>query len=550
MSRHNREIRIAWTLTAVPVFLWILALLFLFRVVNIFDRYLMKFPGPIIVYGAMLLCPLGALVIGIRMIRSHRNQSLGWFFSLSGAIIAMSFLVVVGIPIVDDLVSPKPLINPSKPRTYIPQSGLPVFPGAEGFGTHTPAGRGGKLIEVTNLNDGGPGSLRAALNDPSPRTIVFRVGGTIELQSELMLVYPFVTVAGQTAPGGGICIKGAGLAIATHDVLIQHIRIRPGDEGPVDADVNDAVSILGLTDAGLVGYNIVLDHVSASWSEDEVISTWAGAHDITISWSIISEALNRSRHRKETHSAGLLIGDSSYNVSVHHNLLAHNDFRNPLIISGGTHDIVNNVIYDWGVLPAEIVDFDSNTFINFIGNMFIPGPSTQTGPFEILFNEGNPSIFVAWNIGPHRSDESMDEWALVGFGYGAEGIAPLTYRCYESYATPTITVSIAQEAMQLVLDDSGAVLPMRDTVDARVIADVIDETGFIIDSPSDVGGYPELTGGEPPLDTDHDGMPDEWEKEMGLDPSDPTDGNADMDEDGYTNIEEYLHSLTMWHMDQ
>ncbi|MHC4627668.1 MAG: pectate lyase family protein, partial [Planctomycetota bacterium] len=502
------------------------------------------FPGPLVVFGAMLFCPLLTTYLGIRMVRTRQNRLAGWLFAAAGTLLSVAFVVVIGIPMVVSAMAPETPKNPSTPRPFEPQVGLPIFPGAEGFGTRTVAGRGGKVIAVTSLADEGPGTLRAALSDPSPRIVVFRLSGTIELKSELQIIHPFVTVAGQTAPGGGICIKGAGLAIFAHDVLVQHIRVRPGNKGPVDADINDAVSVLGARGESDGAYNIVLDHISASWGEDETVSTWYGAHDITICWSIISEALNRSRHRKRTHSAGLLIGDSSYHVSMHHNLLAHNDFRNPLVSEGGTHDFVNNVIYNWGVLPAEITDYGSNTFLNFVGNYFVPGSSTNEGPYEILFAEGNPKIYVEGNIGPHRPDPNMDEWALVGFGWGEEGVAPVKYRSLKRFETPSIASVTAAEALDTVLTQAGATAPQRDAVDQRVVSDVKNRTGSIIDSPEDVGGYPELAGGTPPVDSDHDGMADDWERQMGLDPSDAADGDDDLDGDGYTNIEEYLHFLS------
>jgi hypothetical protein len=522
--------------------LWILALLFLLRIINIFDAYLMKFPGPVVIYGLLILCPIGMMRMG-QIIREGQQRWLGSGFVVSGMVFFIVFIAIIAVPMVRDFLRPKPPKNPGTPRAFEVQVGIPVFPGAEGFGTRTVAGRGGKVIEVTSLEDDGPGSLRVALNDPDPRIVIFRVGGTIELQSELHIIHPYLTVSGQTAPGGGICIKGAGIAIQTHDVLMQHIRVRPGNEGPVEPEINDAFSILGDPSSGNGAYNVVLDHVSASWGEDETVSTWYGAHDITISWSIISEALDESRHRKETHSAGLLIGDSSYNVSVHHNLLAHNDFRNPLISDGGTHDIVNNVIYNWGVLPAEIIDNDANTFLNFIGNYFVPGQDTQPGPFEILFPGGAPRIYVEGNLGPHRPDPGMDDWALVGFGWGEEGVAPEDYRSFEPFVVPSITTMNADEAKELVLQEAGATQPQRDPVDRRVVEDVKQGTGHIIDSPEDVGGYPELEGGFSPKDSDHDGMPDAWEMEMDLDPYDPLDRNGDLDRDGYTNLEEYLFSL-------
>jgi pectate lyase len=543
MARSARHAVTILALLGIPAVLWVTALLFRFRVVNVFHAYLMKFPGPWVVFGTMVVGPLAAVVLGVWMVRRRRSPVVGWMGTIGGAILVVAFVAFIGVPMVRARLAPKTPKNPGTPRPIAPQVGLPVFADAEGFGTRTPAGRGGRVIEVTSLADAGPGTLRAALDEKAPRIIVFRVGGTIEIESELFIAHPFVTVAGQTAPGDGICVKGAGITIFTHDVLLQHLRVRPGNEGPVDADVNDAIAILGKHGEIEGAYNVVVDHVSASWSEDECVSTWYGAHDVTISWSIISEALNRSRHRKRTHSAGLLIGDSSYHVSVHHNLLAHNDFRNPLIIDGGTHDVVNNVIYNWGVLPAEIVDRDGNSFLNFVGNYFLPGPSTQAGPYEILFDGGNPRIFVAGNRGPHRPGDEDDEWALVGLGYGAEGVAPTTCRSAAVYETPPITSVAADEAFEQVLDGAGATLPKRDAADRRVVADVRNRSGSIIDSPTEVGGYPPLDRGTRPIDSDHDGMPDAWEAEHGLDPNNASDGSGDLDGDGYTNVEEFLHSL-------
>lgn len=544
MKRSARYTKTGLFLLSITLLLWVAALLFRFRIINIFDAYLMKFPGPVVVFGAMATCPLATMYIGVKMIRTQQIPLLGRVFTATGGFLLVAFAVVIGIPMLIDAMTPGPPKNPTTPRPVEPQVGLPVFPGAEGFGTRTIAGRGGKVIEVTSLADDGLGTLRAALDDPSPRIIVFRVVGTIELKESLFINHPYVTVAGQTAPGDGICIKNAGIVITTHDVLIQHLRVRPGNEGRVEPDDNDAISLLGRHADVDGAFNVVLDHVSASWGEDETVSTWYGAHDITISWSIISEALNRSRHRKETHSAGLLIGDSSYHVSVHHTLLAHNDFRNPLISEGGTHDFVNNVIYNWGVLPAEITDYDSNTFLNFVGNYFIPGPSTEPGPFEILFNEGNPRIYVEGNLGPHRPDPTMDEWALVGFGYGEKGVAPETYRSLARFTAHSITAVSATEALEKVLAEAGATAPQRDAVDRRVVDEVTKRAGSIIDSPDEVGGYPQLASGTPAVDSDHDGMPDDWEREIGLDPEDASDGNGDLDGDGYTNIEEYLHLLS------
>jgi hypothetical protein len=480
------ETGVALALLAVTSVLWLLAALFIFRVADVFHAYLMKFPGPWLTLGLMVVGPVVAMVLGVRTFCRTRARVMGATLASAGGLLLVAFGVVFGIPMLSRAIEPKTPKNPSTPRLFTPLAGLPVFPGAEGFGTDTPAGRGGRVLEVTTLADDGPGSLRAALNVP-------------------------------------------------------------GNEGSVEPDTNDAVEILGKRGNSDGAHHVVLDHVSASWSEDETISTWYGAHDVTISWCIISEALNRSRHRKKTHSAGLLIGDSSYNVSVHHCLLAHNDFRNPLIMEGGTHDFVNNVVYDWGVLCAEVVDYESNSFLNFVGNAFLPGPSTKTGPYEILIEpeQGTPRIYVKDNIGPRRPDASVPDWNVVKYGWNSEQHAPESYHSSDAFAVPPVTTFDADEALEQVLAACGATRPVRDGVDRRVVAGVKNKTGAIIDSPADVGGYPELSAGTPPADRDHDAMPDEWETQKGLGADDPTDASGDLDGDGYTNLEEYLNSLVL-----
>lgn len=506
----------------------------------------MKFPGPFVIIGVLVLFPIWAIFLGKKIKESDSTSIKARFIISGGGIMLLAATVIFLIPQIVNLFTPKTPLNPSTPRIYIPQKGLPVFPGAEGFGSHTIAGRGGKIIEVTTLADSGPGSLRTALEDSDPRTIVFRIGGTIELTDVLSIYSPYITVAGQTAPGGGITLKNFGLEIYAHDVLIQHIRIRPGNEGDQIPEHNDAVGIFGPINGSEGAYNVVLDHISASWGEDETISTWFGPHDITISWSIISEALNRSRHQKETHSAGLLIGDSSYNVSMHHNLLAHNDFRNPLISGGGTHDFINNLIYNWGVLAAEINDEHSNTFLNFIKNLYIPGQSSETQIFEFIITDTDslPQIYAEGNIGPHRESDDLDNWVGIGYSWGQDAQADIKYRSTSPFLTPPITSVSAEQVYDLILSSAGATTPHRDPVDLRIVSDVINNTGVIIDSPEDVGGYPILDPGVPSEDNDHDGIPDIWELDNGLDPLNSDDSSDDLDSDGYTNIEEYIHSLT------
>ncbi len=427
----------------------------------------------------------------------------------------------------------------------IDSSPVPAFPGAEGFGSHSVGGRGGKVIEVNNLNDDGPGSLRAAINAFGPRIVVFRIGGTIELQSSLEISNPYLTIAGQTAPGGGITLKNSTstihspLIIRTHDVVIRYIRSRPGP--PADLSSNgDALAIFG--------YNVIIDHSSFSWAIDEVVSTWYDAHDITFQWNIISEGLHCSNHTKGCHSMGLLIGsDGSGNISIHNNLFAHNHERNPMIKSSGLVDMVNNVIYNpWGT-PLVVIDEYGMENVNSISNYFKPGVDTVPGKHLVsaksLANKGI-EIFVYGNITPHRLLDSLPQWLAVNPG-------SRKWLVMKQHITPPITITSAFEAYDRVLADAGAssgldsqgnLYRRRDAVDDRIVTDVKLGTGNIIDDPYEVGGWPELAAGAAPTDTDHDGMPDVWEGLFGLDRYDSSDGPGDADQDGYTNIEEYLNS--------
>lgn len=461
----------------------------------------------------------------------------------------------------------------TQPQPQSTLGGLPVFPGALGFGTNTKAGRGGRVIEVMNLNDSGQGSLREALLEKGPRIIVFKVGGVIKLKEALYINDPFVTVAGQTAPGDGITIRDVGLTILTHDVLVQHLRIRPGNEGDVEAKNNDAVGILGGEGDTRGGtYNVVLDHVSLSWAEDETLSSIGGVDNMTISNSIISEALDKSRPNKGGHighSAGLLFTDTN-NFSAHGNLLAHNGFRNPLIINNYLQkemlgEFVNNVVYNWGVLATEMANYSSKgpqaMRINIVGNTYRFGPSVDSKwPIMLNFHrdalEEFPQLFVSNNdaadftslFTPQDIAEkniSNDEYKIVRQNGGLvdKAVINSTIRA-PIFPTPLAgKATSASASYEKALAGAGATKPKRDAIDARIVSDVRNRTGKIIDSPSQVGGFPNLQGGTPYTDSDHDGMSNEWENSHGLNPSDKSDGNKDQDGDGYTNVEEFLHSL-------
>src|SRR3990172_5507517 len=245
-----------------------------------------------------------------------------------------------------------------------------AFPGAEGFGAFSQGGRGGRVLFVNNLNDDGAGSLREACRTKGPRIVVFRVGGIIELKSNLKITEPYITIAGQTAPGDGICLKNFTLWVKnTHDVVIRYIRSRPGDQMKVE---QDAISID-------TSKNVIIDHCSASWGTDETLSvTGKGCTNVTVQWCMITESLDNSVHHKGRHGYGSLFRLDG-NVSVHHNLYAHNSSRNPRpgtygdVRRGGLLDFRNNVIYNWGVRAGYSAE-DKIT-MNYIANYLKPGPS-------------------------------------------------------------------------------------------------------------------------------------------------------------------------------
>ena len=446
------------------------------------------------------------------------------------------------------VVSSFPLDNPDLREVAATVSSIPAFPGAEGFGANSVGGRGGSVIEVTNLNDSGPGSLRVAVEAEGPRIVVFRTGGTIELQSCLDVTNPFITIAGQTAPGGGITLKNhpshkrTPLRIFTHDVIIRYIRSRPGPSTRKSSNV-DAMGILGNG-----AYNVIIDHCSASWATDETMSTWYDLHDITIQWCIISEGLYDSTHSEGPHSMGILLGsDGGRNISVHHNLFAHNHERNPRIKTTGLVDFVNNVVYNYGCAAGWLSNDYGDLPVNYVGNFVKMGSDSDPSLYEIEISSPTGSftisLHVNGNIGPHRPSDDMDE-SLVVSPEDRQWIVPTRHNA------PLVTTTSAFEAYDQVLADAGATVGLdsqgnsywrRDTVDERIVNDVRNGTGSIIDDPSDVGGWPELAAGTAPMDADHDGMPNEWEYLWGFHPCNPSDGPGDADEDGYTNVEEYLN---------
>lgn len=414
-------------------------------------------------------------------------------------------------------------------------AGLPAFPGAVGFGTDTPGGRGGRVLQVTTLADSGPGSLRAALTAPGPRTVVFTVAGIIDLKKDITVREPFLTIAGQTAPGDGVCVRGAAVRVATHDVVVRFLRVRVGDapDGP-DAENRDGLAI---TSDRAPPHHVVLDHCSVSWAIDENIELWHPSHDLTISWCLISESLERAGHPKGAHGMGLLVGDHARRVSVHHNLFAHHMDRSPLLKGDTEAEVINNVIYNWRNHGTALTDPEGSgpQAAVILANLYLPGPQTRAGaPGITLQREVKPGSFVSvrLNRGPGEAEDAVLNRSEV----------PVRPPVSPDIARLQARVDAAERLPEIVLPAVGATRPRRDAVDERVVEAVRQRGGRIINSQREVGGWPDYASGPPPRDRDGDGLPDDWETAHGLDPSAAADG-ARLTPSGYSWLEVYLAEL-------
>jgi hypothetical protein len=377
-----------------------------------------------------------------------------------------------------------------------------VFPGARGFGVHTPAGRGGKVIRVTNLNSEGPGSFRAALEQEGARIVVFEVGGVINLaKKNLLVTEPFLTVAGQTAPSPGITLIRGGMGIETHDVLIQHIRIRPGDAGEPKKSGWEPD---GITTTGPSAYNIVIDHCSISWGVDENLSASgprlegpaATSHDVTFSHCIIAEGLSDSAHSKGPHSKGSLIHDNCTNIAVIGNLYAHNVERNPYFKACTTGVIVNNLIYNPGRHAIKVQYSDGewrrsqtrrpeNARLSIVGNVLVHGVNTEKALPLVgrAGGRGKGDLYLEDNIAKLRSGEDGDIF-----------VEPYRILNEKPLWPERLTALPASETVEYVLRQAGARPRDRDACDRRIVRTFRERAGKIIDSQADVGGYPRMTG--------------------------------------------------------
>ena len=434
-----------------------------------------------------------------------------------------------------------------------------AFRGAEGGGKYTSGGRGGKVLFVDNLNDSGEGSLREAVEENGPRTIIFRASGTIELRKPICIKNDSITIAGQTAPGDGICLKNYGIQVEADNVIIRYIRVRPGDSS---GEEQDAIS-------GIRQKNIIIDHCSFSWANDETASFYDNT-DFTMQWCIISESLNKSVHHKGEHGFGGIWGGN--NASFHHNLISDHTSRNPRFCGSRYSndpeaekvDFRNNVIYNWG--NNSIYGGEEGNY-NIVKNYFKPGPATSRSSarrileltlnfFDERYNPdplGPGKFYIRKNMMEGHPDVTRDNWK---FGVQGSGVTK-TLKKRSRLAFPVKVTGIKTQssfaACRDVLFSAGASLPY-DSVDLRILeetwtgAEKYGETfrggkRGIIDSPEAVGGWPVLRQSTPPADTDNDGMPDAWETMKKLDPRNPEDYNKYTLSRLYTNLEVYLNDL-------
>jgi hypothetical protein len=431
---------------------------------------------------------------------------------------------------------------------------IPAFPGAEGFGAITPGGRGGTVYVVTNLNNSGPGSFRAACEASGTRTVVFAISGKIQLLTELSVTNPYITIAGQTAPGDGVCISGETFSLDTHDIIVRHLRFRRGTDVTTRSD--DALGSDRTTG------NIIVDHCSASWGLDENLSIYrykdaSGSvyptKNVTIQYSVSSEALNINSHAFGATWGGTL-------CSYHHNLFACNTGRNPSISFSYLLDLRNNVLFNWDHRTMDGAGPEAH--VNVVNNYYKYGPAVDSNDLKYRIvkpeiRSGEPGYgeagwwYVEGNYVWGFPTITANNWAGgVQFELPMD---PNDARSLVPFAAPSLAEDdTAEEAYLRVLAEAGATRPGRDAVDTRIMgmvaAGTVTYSNGIINYPSNVGGYPNypVVFFDPNIyDPDKDGMLSNWEQAHGLDPN-VADNNGDDDADGFTNLEEYLSDLAAW----
>ena len=494
-----------------------------------------------------------------------------------------------------------------KGRYYVPwasrpydlrQAKIPAFPGAEGGGMYTFGGRGGKVLTVTNLNDDGPGSFRWACEQGGARIVVFNVSGNIVLKTPIIVRAPYITIAGQTAPGEGVQISGESFQVDTHDVIVRHMRFRRGNTHVWYREDSFGGNPVG---------NIMIDHCSCEWGLDENISFYRHMFDlhdgkpkrkvptvnVTIQNTISAKALDTWNH-----AFGSTIGGE--NSSFMRNLWADNTGRNPSIGWGGVFNFVNNIIYNWVHRTADGGEY--STMSNFINNYYKPGPLTPEGPisYRIVKSESRSNklfdypqygrIYAAGNIVEGNERVTKDNWdggiqiADKDLPNGIPDDVKALMHSDEPFTMPHMTIIPSDQTFDKVLSNVGATMPCRDIVDQRIVEEVrtgqayyvkklpkknpygdmwglsdksknkegffkyrrLDNDSYkhgIITNIEQMGGFPKYKKYTAWKDSDGDGMPDEWEIANGLNPNDPSDANLDCNGDGYTNIEKYINGI-------
>ena len=445
-----------------------------------------------------------------------------------------------------------------------PTTSVPAFPGAEGGGRYVTGGRGGVVVHVTTLDDtrdkatGQPaiGTLRKALQMDGTRTVVFDVSGTINLSSQLDITGGNLTIAGQTAPGDGICIAGYPVVVKASNVIIRFLRFRMGDQNGYEGD---ALSIDGRRD-------IIVDHCSFSWSTDECVSVY-GNTNFTLQYCFITESLKNSVHAKGAHGYGGIWGGT--NASFHHNLLAHHQSRNPRFDHdfvntkcAGPIDFVNNVVYNWegnSAYGGEGTNKGAGgRHINFVANYYKPGPSTKSGVKARLLNPTTKcgdncgkspggtvepgKFYLVNNVMDGSADVTADNWAGVYPDESSKKDQCKASSRWTEGLTALTKEETAAQAYETVLAKAGCSLK-RDAIDTRIVTEVRNKSGKLVNTPDEAGGYPTLKSESAPMDTDRDGMPDEWEDANGLDKNNLSDGKTYTLNENYTNLEVYLNSL-------
>jgi pectate lyase len=452
----------------------------------------------------------------------------------------------------------QPPVNPTATMAQAAKA----FPTAEGFGMSAVGGRGGRVMEVTNLEDAGPGSLRSCLEASGPRICVFRVSGTITLKSAIRVSTPYLTVAGQTSPGG-VQIRGSGepkgdwgvwFVNGAHDIIVRHLRVRMG--GNLKHDAGNNLLCYGTAEPGV--HDVIFDHCSVSWGSDTQLD-WYGSYldGATFQWCLIAECFMGQ------HVGG---NRAPRNLTLHHNLYANLGSRTPLMQHARVFDFRNNVIYNWSGNNASVFgQFALNTsaFGNVVGNLWLPGPEGgypylnvgNGGPTRVDGSdaeEGGTRLFLSGNWGPHCPEGCTNDW--IGHGVNTwdyyelnrDGSTHLVnqaqYDVGRPFAAPPVTMDAVSNLLDRVLGGVGASKPFRDPIDLRIVQSVREKTGTSRGSMT--GPWPDLASGAPapPADSDHDGVPDAWETAHGLEPGNGRDG-ATFAANGYTYVENYLNEL-------